>query len=765
MPGNVARVVRSLGAAGLVAAATLCCGAAFAQDEPWRSRGQTVVVPQTRPIAPRPGTDAVQVSVVKVDAQINDQVATTTLEITLANTTKRPLEAEMVLPVPDGAQVRAFQLDGLPNEGQARILPREEARRIYESIVRQTLDPGMVEFIGYGMIRTSVFPVPAGGTQKLRITYEELLKADGTRVDWVLPRSESIAGSGAEWSATVSIRSARPIATVYSPSHEIETKRQGDGELTVRFSPRTIGAPGSFRLSYLTAEEKGEFAATVLAYPDPTVNNGSGGYFLLLLSPSAGPESKPMDREVTIVIDRSGSMVGAKMEQAKAAALQILEGLRPGESFNIIDYSDTIRTFAKSPVAKDNETMIRAREYIHAMQAAGGTNLRDALVEALRPMPVEGQLPLVLFLTDGLPTVGVRSEVQIREDARAANTFHRRIFSFGVGFDVNAPLLAHIADSSRAVSTFVLPDEDVEVKVGQVFRQLQGPILTAPRFTFGETQTRLAGPPLRDILPGELPDIFEGGQIVILGQYLGSGPVRLTIEGEQRGRAVSHTVTFDPTAATVTNGFVPRLWAGRKIAFLIDQLRAMGAERSTSFSSGPSVTPAMQELIDEIVRLSTRFGILTEYTAFLADEGTDLARRDQVRHLAAAPAREAMEDRAGRGAVAKEMNQNTQKMAFCVAEHNTWVGSDMQQVRVLNVQACNDLALYRKNDRWVDGRTFDLLARPGADPTKFNEVVTFASPRYFEICSVLAASNRQGLLALPGEIELYLEGRRILVTR
>lgn len=243
--------------------------------------------------------------------------------------------------------------------------------------------------------------------------------------------------------------------------------------------------PGPFMLSYL-ARPKGENAsdvsATLLAYPDAAKG---GGYFLLLATappPAKGAlGQKTIDREVTIVIDRSGSMSGEKIEQARAAALQILNGLRYGETFNIIDYSDSISSFAPSPVIRTRENLDAATRYLRRLTSGGGTNLHDALMEALRQKPTEGTLPLVLFMTDGLPTVGVRNEVSIRTAAGEANKHKRRIFSFGVGFDVNAPLLTHIARKSRAVSTFILPKENVEVKVSQVFKRLSGPVLAPAR--------------------------------------------------------------------------------------------------------------------------------------------------------------------------------------------------------------------------------------------------------------------------------------------
>ncbi|MGH7130304.1 MAG: vWA domain-containing protein, partial [Planctomycetaceae bacterium] len=326
-------------------------------------------------------------------------------------------------------------------------------------------DPALLEFAGLNLIKSSVFPLEPNGTQKVRITYEHLLPAVGDRVDYVLPRTESV-DYHVPWTINVRIKSKQPVSTVYSPSHPIETQRQSANVVSARLSTSAQGDPGSFRLSYLV--DRGEMAASLFTYPDAS---GDGGYFLLLagLPAEAKPEDQGIQREVTLVIDRSGSMNGEKIEQARQAALQVVAGLNDGERFNLITYSDSVDLFSAEPVVKDPNTEQAAREYISRITARGGTNLHDALLQSLQPRPAEGTLPLVLFLTDGLPTVGQTSEVAIREVASKSNPHDRRVFTFGVGVDVNTPLLEGIATATRAKATFVLPGDGVEVKVGDVF--------------------------------------------------------------------------------------------------------------------------------------------------------------------------------------------------------------------------------------------------------------------------------------------------------
>jgi Ca-activated chloride channel homolog len=579
-----------------------------------------VLVPQSRALAfaaDRQG--GVQIAGLDVLIDILETTATTTLEIHLENRTSQRQEAELILPVPEGAVVRGFAYDGASGQVTAQVLARDEARRIYESLVAKIRDPALVEFIGYNLIRSSVFPVEPRGKQKVRLTYEHLLDVDGQRVDYLLPRTESLQYA-VPWNITARIKAERPVSTVYSASHKLDMTRVGDREVSLKIATDACREPGPFRLSYLLQEDG--VTASVFAYPEREVG---GGYFLFLAGlPAKGtadPGVQALKREVTLVIDRSGSMRNEKIQQVKEAALQIVAGLRPGEAFNILLYSNTVQWFAPGPVVKNRDTEEAARKYIEGVTATGGTNIHAALHAALQQEPTEGMLPIVFFLTDGLPTVGQTAETTIRELAATSNPHRRRIFTFGVGFDVNAPLLERIASESRGRAEFVLPQEDVEVKVGTVFKQLTGPVVADPELRIVAKDGDPAVGRTRDLLPEKLPDLFEGDRLILLGQYVGDDPVVFEVTGDYFGKRRTFRSTLDFGKASEKNGFVPRLWASRKIAELIDAVRQVGADPAASMQD-----PKIKELVDEIVRLSTEFGILTEYTAFLAREGTDLSR-------------------------------------------------------------------------------------------------------------------------------------------
>lgn len=758
-----ARLVAGICLAFALGSTTLALAQASGRAEPIE------IVPQARRWI-SPSANLAKLSAVDVKVAIEGQVATTTLELALTNPHGTPQEAEVMLPVPDGVSIRSLQFDGVGPEPTAKLLPRDEARRIYDSITRRRKDPALLEFAGYGMIRTSAFPIPANATLKVRITYEQLLSSDNGRIEYFLPRSEALGVAAARegglsfgsvaWTFDCTINSERPIATIYSPSHEVSVERPSSKRAEIKVSAAAAAAPGPFRITYLPETTKSDgLAATLLAYPDPAIGDGAGGFFILLGALPARTDAAPTQkREVTLVLDRSGSMQGEKFLQARDAAIAVIDGLNEAELFNIIDYSDSVNSFEKAPVAKSATSAQQAKAYLGTLKPSGGTNIHDALLDAVRPAVVDGALPMIIFLTDGLPTVGMTSEVAIRDAVKLANTHNRRIFSFGVGYDVNTPLLSNISASSRGAPTFVLPGENIENKVSQVFRRLEGPRLASAVLNADRS--------VRELQPSSLNDVFEGDQILVVGQYTSSEPLKFRIEGKDGGKDVGFDLAFDVCqAASTRNGYIPRLWATRKIGFLLGQIRDHTA------GGVKADDPKLKELVDEVTRLSTLYGIMTEYTSFLATE--------PGMNFASADGQQAIEDRAmvgfsrrsaqrvGESSVNQELNREYLKSAAIPPSPSIggFINGKMEKQTVNGVQSVAKNTFYERatpadtsnRRRWVDSR---LLAHETEMP---DQVVAFGTPEYDLIAQQLIDLGQASYLAMPGEVLVLVNSKRVLL--
>ena len=713
-----------------------------------RRRPSLYFTPHVRPL---PSLGVVKMKSVNVDVKINRQTSVTRMVIEMQNTHGTQQEGQALIPVPNGAVLKGYTLDGHLGKFSAKLLPRTEARRIYDSIVSQMKDPALLEFAADGVVKSSVFPIPANGSVKLELVYEMLLEKDGGRIDYYIPRSQSL-DYKVPWKINLSWQTDQGVASVYSPSHPVQVKNVSPKKVNVK----SVGhlQPGTFRLSLLTKNNKAA-QATFYAYPE---EHGKGGHFLMLLSPpDRDPKGPKIKREVTVVLDKSGSMAGEKMDQAKAAALQVIEGLEPGEAFNVIVYNEAVEIFSAAPVLKSEKTQKELRSYLKSIRVSGGTNINGALNTALKQESRKGFIPLVLFLTDGVPTIGETNEKEIKKQVAKANTRSHRIFCFGVGVDVNSPLLNSISTATKAKASYVLPNENVELKVAQVFRRLSGPVLQNPVLQArGDDGAPLAGI-IADVMPNPMGDMYEQDQVVLLGRYTDDQKIRFVLSGEGASGKRDFTFTFDSGKASKQHGFVPRLWATRKISIMIQALRDKGGQGRIGGNTLDRHDPKVKELIDEIIRVSLRFGVLTEYTAFLATDGTPInRRRPQVFQMKAAANIEsrALKERVGYGSLNQERNIINGRQASCLNPYNSHWDANMKQQKMSMVQQIGNKTYYQTGNTWNDAQQSE----------KEDEiVVAVGSEPFSKLVDELLLANEQGCLSLTGEVRVSVNGKNYLI--
>ncbi len=533
----------------------------------------------------------------KVTVSIDEQVAITTVEQTFRNHTDRNLEATYVFPVPRGASVDKVSMwvDGKEQEGE--LLDAKKAQQVYTDIVRRTQDPALLEYLGNGLMRLRVFPIPPRGDQKVKFSFKSISPRDGNLVEYVYPLKTDGKSTSTleEFSIKISLSSRHPIHSIYSPTHAITTRRSGDHKATVEFERNQALLDKDFQLFYGFGDQ--DVGLTSLMYKPVAAEDG---YFMFLVSPPVEAPMKRVPRDLVLVLDVSSSMSDLKMSQAKKALKYCLGQLQPEDRFGLIKFSTGVTPFRDQLVSANKDYLEAAVKWVDGLKQQGGTAILPALEEALAMRTDDASRPFtVVFFTDGQPTVDETDPDKIVKKVSGKNTANTRIFTFGVGDDVNAAMLDQLAEATRAVSTYVRPAEDIETKVASLYGKISNPVLTDLRLTVSESIR------LHEMYPPKLPDLFQGSQLVVLGRYTGHGPgtVRLTgMVGNEKKEFVYEVQFPERTASDTGKDFVEPLWARRKVGFLLDQIRVNGEKK---------------ELVDEVVLLAKRYGIATPYTSYL----------------------------------------------------------------------------------------------------------------------------------------------------
>jgi Ca-activated chloride channel family protein len=560
--------------------------------------------PQPRPV-PQPVV-SYKIKELAVHARITDQVARVQVSQSFVNTGSQQMEVQFLFPLPyDGAVDKLTLLvDG--KEFPGKLMPAKDARSVYEAIVRSNKDPALLEWMGSGLFQTSVFPVPPGAERKVTLNYNQLLRKDRGLTDFLFPLSTARYTSHAveKVDFQVTIESAIDIKNVYSPTHTVDIKRPDARHAVVSYS-RTNDIPVSdFRL--LFDVDKGQVGASVISYKP---KEGDDGFFLLLASPQVkAPDAERPRKTVIFVLDRSGSMSGKKIEQAKSAVKFVLNNLREGDMFNIVAYDGSVESYKPELERYNEETRKAALGYVEGLYPGGGTNISGALSTALGQLKDNSRPNYVLFLTDGLPTIGETNEAKICVGAKDANKIRARILSFGVGYDVNSRLLDRISRDGYGLSEYVRPDEDIEAHVSTVYSNISSPVLTDVALDIQLDGLKPEdGPAVNRIYPKGNFDLFEGQQLVVVGRYRKPGAAKVVIKGHIGGQEqkFDFPATLIEKSGDESYAFVEKLWAMRRIGEIIDQLDLAGRN---------------EEMVKELVDLSTKHGILTPYTSFLADE-------------------------------------------------------------------------------------------------------------------------------------------------
>ena len=621
-----------------------------------------------------------------VTATIRDGVVTTHVDQLFRNETGRDLEGRYIFPLPPNAAVSSFTMwvDGVAVE--ATILDADEARDVYEDFVRRAIDPALLEYVGRDTLSARIFPIPDGGERRIEITYSELLAAEGGvyRYRYPLDTERFSAWPLERVSISVNMETSAPLSAVYSPTHAMTIERTSASSATGAYEDHGLLPTQDFLLYYgVTVDELG---MTLLTYRQP----GQDGYFLLIgTPPQVESGGKTLPKDLVFVLDRSGSMSGEKIEQAQEALRFILENLHPEDRFAVIAFSDYVETYETELEPVSSEAVARAVAWSYGLTATGGTDI-DAALSVAFPLFEENDRPrFLVFLTDGEATSGEVDPVVIAANALEQNAAEARVFVFGVGYDVNTVLLDQLAEENRGTTTYVLPGENLEVSLSTFYQKIASPVLANTALEITEIQTF-------DIFPRSLPDMFRGSQLLVLGRYREHGDARVTLSGQVEGTPTAFTTLQSFAEIDLAASFLPRLWAGRKIAHLLSQIRLYGES---------------DELVDEVIALSKSYGIITPYTSFLVEEGA-LDEKEMADALRAATA-----PQSGASAVA-----GAQMLQGLAQAETVPVQAEVERLRVVETRT-----YYLREGVWMDSAYVD---------EETIEIVVY-SEAYFSLTEIL----------------------------
>lgn len=710
----------------------------------------------SRPPHPLPSSPfPLEVVFHKVTVAIRDQLAVTSVDQEFHNPNSQRLEGYYLFPIPVNAVIKRFSMEIDGRDTPAELLDATKARAIYEDIVRRLRDPALLEYSRQGVFRVRVFPIEPHSNKRIRISYQELLDKHDSTTEYLYPlNTEKFSALPLrEVSVQVTIDSSLPLKNITCPSHPAEIVRHGDRQTRISYESRDVKPDRDFKLYFSTERER--LGISLLSFQ----KDEDDGYFYLVAGGGFDPkQNKTMEKDIAFVLDCSGSMAGPNLRQAQKALLFCLENLNPGDRFNIIRFATEAESLFPELAPAAEENRAKGRRFVQGLQAIGGTNMEEALEMALSGRRESTRPFMLVFITDGRPTIGETDEERLVSMIANANTSRTRIFTFGIGHDINTHLLDKITERTRAYRSYIAPEEDIEIKISDFYNKIQSPVLA-------DLHLNVSGPvQISKFYPKDLPDLFRGSQLIVLGRYHGTGKARITISGTAGGNREEFGILADFGSDETKNNFIPPLWAARRIGFLLDQTRLHGENK---------------ELIEEIVLLARANGIVTPYTSYLIleDEQRRL-RLGEIRESDAPLSQIAARDRGlelknkeeygnlakKSGAPSVQASREVQDLAGAYNADQSRPGEDRLKIRdgkggqqnfsqlVRNAQG---RAFYQVGKFWVDSRL------QGRSPGQV-ERVPFASERYFRL--LRETPEISDILSLGQNLRFILKNQTIEIT-
>jgi Ca-activated chloride channel family protein len=558
------------------------------------------------------------VSITSYDAtvSIQDQIATTHVVQVFRNEMNAQVESTFIFPLPDGAIITELIYWFNGRKYVASLRERQEAVKQYNEQVRKIIDPALLQDLGDNVFKLNIAPIDPNSQVRFEITYAELLPYEFGTVRYTFPLKTT--GLSTKPLERVSVRvdatTAKTFRTFESPSHGSFTASRIE-MLAPNHCLATFGDEGfvpdrDYQLRFSTRRDGVDLDVSTYT-PVPADSFGTDSFYALWITP---PDSLSVGmlpaRNIVFTADISSSMDGLRIEQLRESLLAFIDALEPADRFNIVAFSTGVASYRPDLVQATPAELDGARSFVRSLGAVGLTNIDDALTRSLAMSYGEADNGVLVFMTDGYPTWGQMNERAILDSATARNCGRVRIFPFGIGDEVSRTLLNGLAAANGGHPTYITADDSIALVVKDYFRRVSMPVMSNLSLDYGGLDSYDRYP------SGPLGDLFSGSQMLQFGRYRGGGAYTITLSGTLLGApaTIRSTAIFPDTPGGIRP--VARLWAKKKIDLLLSQIRDFGERK---------------ELVDAVIDLSIRFGILTPYTAFYSDPTKDPAASDVKR--------------------------------------------------------------------------------------------------------------------------------------
>ncbi|HEX5058533.1 MAG TPA: VIT domain-containing protein [Kofleriaceae bacterium] len=551
-----------------------------------------------------------------ITANVGGMMAVYNVEQIFENPFDEPIEAVYVFPLGDDGAVSGYEIGIGERTITGEIKTKEDARRIYDEAKSSGHTAGLVEQNKPNIFTQHIANIAPHETIKIRIRYVELLDYDNGAYTMAVPltvgprylpadrqgRNPVSAASmpyvsseraSSTVSFTADIDAGVPIVGVESPSHDILATQPA-----VTRSHITLGRSDEIPNRDLVIRYKTAGPQTTVGLLTHKVDED--GYFMLAVQPKATYRTGDITpREVMIVIDRSGSMDGQPLAQAKAVASAIIDTLTERDSFNVVAFASGVEAMADNPIRGDGAGKQRGLEYLKVLQSGGGTEMEQGVVRMLTATPGSDRIRVVYFLTDGF--VG-NDDVVVGAAKRFLGT--NRIFTVGIGSAPNRSLLDKLAGAGRGFASYLTLTESAEKLAKNLVFKSAYPYMT-------DVQVDWGGLAVEELTPAMVPDVYAGQPLIVTGRYRRPGQAVIKVSATTAGKRV--TIPIAVTLPPVNN-FEPvaSLWARRKIDVLMDKADE-------------------EDVRKPVTELGLRFHLVTEFTSFVAVDRTRIVSNGQVR--------------------------------------------------------------------------------------------------------------------------------------